>query len=100
MNTTKAKERFRKEFEREDGLINKYSVYPDGEEKSTIEAIAIFLESELLLAHQAGREEMKRECLAAVPEKIAGHYADGYVGSVMGHNDCREQAITNIENIK
>lgn len=47
---------FDEEFTREDGLINKYSFYPDGEEKSTPDALKLFITKVLSTARKEERQ--------------------------------------------
>lgn len=106
LDTTKAKENkslkdFAKYFEA--NLLDGVSIHKGVSmlnHRDVFNVLAPYIEERESLAHQAGREEMRKECLAAVPERLAGHYADEHVGSVLGHNDCREQTINNIKNIK
>lgn len=55
---TQQKKSFEEEFEREDGLINKYSFYPDGVGKSTPDAIKLHISSTLLLVLEGMLKEV------------------------------------------
>ena len=53
------------------------------------------------LAHQSGREEMKQECIKAVPEKKVFDSMDTTLlktrGEVRAWNSCREQMLGNLK---
>ena len=55
----------------------------------------------IALAHQSGREEMKQECIKAVPEKKVFDSMDTTLlktrGEVRAWNSCREQMLGNLK---
>lgn len=69
-------------------------------------AVYHFLLKETALAHQAGREEMKKECLAAVPEEMEaisieryGEPSESTKEYMRSWSECREKTINNINAI-
>ena len=85
---------FDEEFTREDGLINKYSFYPDGEEKSTPDALKLFITKVLSSARKEEREKLieKIEKLTGFTSIIDKKYQTGF-------NTCRKEIINLISNL-
>lgn len=126
---TKAKERFEEQFPRFQGVGARFPMF---EETPVYTHIWQFIERELLLAHeegfregknyfrslkigenaeeierkahQAGREEMRQECLKVLPREwdmtTIPDDAPGILRTANTWNSCREKTINNIKNIK
>lgn len=79
-------------------LQKKYNLLLDNENYDDLEKFAVE-------CVKMGREEMRQECLAAVPEEYGEVQMEMAATSELyeqrkGHNMCRELTITNIKNIK